>query len=128
LHVDDVGCYLFTVARLLSLLMMLALVMTSGAAVPMAMCQHVDAGAHALALQSSESEVASVALAEESAAAAASKSALADAAAVQLAGFLLPADIELPAPPSLSALSRPAVHPAKLASRAISPLLEPPLA
>jgi hypothetical protein len=116
-------------ARLLSLLMMLALVLTGGAAVPMAMCKHIDAEAHASALESSDAGIASAAVAEETAAVSASKkSALADAVSIQLAGYLLPAEIDVPPPSALSAVFGFTMDPAKLAGRAISPLLEPPLA
>lgn len=116
-------------ARILSLLMMLAFVLTNGAAVASAMCQHVDAEAHAYARQSADTGIASEAMAEETAAAALSKkSALADAAGVHLAGFLQPSAADLPTPATTAALRAPATEPAKLASMAISPLLEPPLA
>lgn len=115
-------------ARLISLLIMLALALTNSSAVAAAMCQHVDAKAHAFALQSPNRDVAGAAINEEAAAAANKKGTLADAAAVQLAGFLLPSSPSIGAPRSIEPMSRAATHPARLASRTVSPLLEPPLA
>ncbi len=129
LHARQAECYFITVGKLLSLLMMLALVFTNGAAVATAMCEHVDAQAHAYALQSTDAGIAATALNEEAAAAATAKKAnLADAAAVQLAGYLLPSDPALPSPRSLDPAKAAEAEPGKLASLSISPLLEPPLA
>lgn len=114
--------------RLISLFIMLALAVTNSSAVAAAMCQHVDAKAHAYALQSPDRDVAAVALEEEAAAAASKKGTLADAAAVQLAGFLLPSGPSISEPRSIESTSRAPTPPARLANRSISPLLEPPLA
>lgn len=116
-------------SRLLSLLAMFALVLTNGTAIATAMCGHTDAQAHAAALQSTDARVASAAMTEDAASSTASKQATpADGAAVQLAGFLLPSNPVLPTPGSSGALDRRPADAAKLASRAISPLLQPPLA
>ncbi|CAA9532742.1 MAG: hypothetical protein AVDCRST_MAG23-1180 [uncultured Sphingosinicella sp.] len=122
-------CYFITVAKLISLLIMLALAVTNSSAVAAAACQHVDAQAHAVALQSSDPDVAATAADEEAAAAEANnKSTLAKAGAVQLAGFLLPSAPAISAPRSVEALSRAPIRPEPLPSRTVSPLLEPPLA
>lgn len=115
--------------RLLSLLLMFALVLTNGAAVASAMCQHVDAQAHARAKQSSYEAVAAVALSEEAAAVSTRmKVSLADAASVQLAGFIVPAEPFLPQPYSLEPARELAAEPLALPTLAVRPLLEPPLA
>lgn len=115
-------------ARLLSLLMMLALVLANGTAIASATCHHADFQAHVSARQSSDSNVSEAAFLEDGAAVAASKrGVLADGAAVQLAGFLVPAGPSLAAPGSdVGASERPNAAP-KLAGRNLSPLLEPPL-
>jgi hypothetical protein len=116
-------------ARLVSLLVMLALLLTSGAAVATQTCQHVDAHAHAAARQSADAFVAAAAIAEESAAAVAGeKAVVADAAAVQLAAFLMPLEPLLPGPRKSGPLPMRAADAAKLASIAVGPLLDPPLA
>lgn len=108
---------------------MLALAMTNSSAVAAATCQHVDAQAHAYALHSADPEVAGTAQDEEAAAAAASKKGtFADAAAVQLAGFLQPSAPWISIRRSVEAMNSPPAHPQTLAGRTVSPLLEPPLA
>ncbi len=129
MRADRLECYLITMARLLSLLLVFALVLTNGAVVPAALCQHADAQAHAAALQSSDVGAASAALAEETAAVESSKkNSLAQAAAVQLAGFMLPADPALPLPAGHESSATHATEPIALSSLTINPLLEPPLA
>ena len=109
--------------------MMLALVLTNSAATAAAVCQHNSAEAHASARQSSETGIAAEAIIEETAAAAASKDgALADAAGLQLGGYVLPSDPVLPTPASLASAHQRSPDSAKAPSRAVSPLLEPPLA
>lgn len=116
-------------ARLLSLLMILALVLTNGASVAAAVCQHADAQAHASALLSVDAETAADAQAEDRAARnALQKGTLVDAAAVQLAGFMLPPEVAVPAPVRTEPIKRHAADERVLANRAVSPLLEPPLA
>jgi hypothetical protein len=114
--------------RLLLLLLMLTLSVTNGTAVAAAKCVHVDAEAHAAALLSSDLEIAAEAHGEEAAAATADKkAALADAAAVQLAGFLRPAGPALRTPDANEIPLRPG-EAARLPHRATRPLLDPPLA
>ena len=116
-------------ARLLSLLIAFALVFTSGPAVAAAMCQHADAHAHAAARASLNMEVAAEALSEEAAAAKTlQNSTLADAAAVQLAGYVLAAEPVIPAPEASEPMGHYAPEDPALANRASRPLLEPPLA
>jgi hypothetical protein len=118
-----------TMSRLLTLLIILALVATNGPAVAAAMCQHRDAGAHAAARQSAEASISVAALSEETAARAAAKSSsLSDAAAPLLAGYMLPDGppalpfrIIVPASTRLSNAPEPG-------GRSVRPLLEPPLA
>jgi hypothetical protein len=117
------------VARLLSLLMMLTLVLTNSAATAAALCQHEDAEAHASARQSDDAHIAAEAIIEEAAAAAESKEgAVADAGGFQLGGYLLPSDLLLPTPASLASAHQRSADADKRPSRAVSPLLEPPLA
>lgn len=115
--------------RLTSLLLMIALVITNGPAIASALCRHADAAAHAAALQSDDHGVAASAVEEDRAAAAASKKGmLADAASVQLAGFVTPSEPVLPLPlPTPSPIVR-AVDEDSPPGRALRPLLEPPLA
>jgi hypothetical protein len=116
-------------ARLISLLMMLALVLTNGASVAAAVCQHADGRAHAAAIASADEEAAAEARGEEAAAKAAMrKGTLADAAAVQLAGFMLPPQVSLRAPERSEALAHTRADRRAPANRAIRPLLEPPSA
>jgi hypothetical protein len=113
--------------RLLLLLLMLTLSVTNGAAVAAAVCEHRDARAHQAALASSDLEIAADAHHEEAAAAAAEKKAgLADAAAVQLAGFLQPAEPAFAVPAAVAMTLRPG-DAARLSHRTTRPLLTPPL-
>ncbi len=123
------GCYFITVARLLSLLMMLALALTNSSTVAAVLCQHADARAHAYALQSTDADTVAAALDEEAAVAAAGKKAtLADAGTVHLAGFPMPVGPALTPPQRLDRADTPPDDPQRLATRSISPLLQPPLA
>jgi hypothetical protein len=116
------------VPRLFALLLMLALVLTNGAAATSALCQHVDAGAHAVARASPVEEIAAEARGEEMAAAKAQEGTLTDAAGLQLAGFTMPTALVLDAPIASDLISdRLRDDPARY-GRAISPLLDPPLA
>ena len=114
-------------ARLLSLLLIFVLVGLNGAGLATAICQHEDARAHTLARHSPDVGVAAAALAEEAASAAQEDGALAAAAAVQLAGFLLPSvsDVEFGRLLEPIGYQTPALP--VLGSRAITPLLGPPL-
>jgi len=122
-------CYLITMARLASLLIMFALVITSGPAIASAMCRHADAVSHASALQSTDRGVSAAAADEETAAAATGrKGTLADLASVQLAGFVTPAQPALYVPLARASLSLRAVDDDSPPGRSPRPLLEPPLA
>ena len=114
---------------LLSLLIVLALTVSNGAALAAATCRHVDADAHAAARQSADAATAAAAATEESAAISIdNKGALADAAAVSLSSFILPSN-EVEFPPRLRNPVKNAVADAPpLSSRSLRPLLEPPLA
>ncbi len=103
------------------------LVGLNGAGVAAAICQHEDARAHALALHSGDEKRAIGALAEESAAAAEDDEALGAAAAVQLAGFLLPLGPSISLVRFPEFIGQPSRAPLALTSRSIAPLLEPPL-
>jgi hypothetical protein len=116
-------------ARLLSLFMMLALVMTQGTAMASAVCRHQGVQEHILARESHDARVAAVALGEEEAADTASKKASQSADSPSH----WPAEL-LPAEPEAAPLRiveplrlRPALH-AALASATILPLLKPPSA
>jgi hypothetical protein len=114
--------------RLLILLLMLTLSVSNGAAVAAALCEHVDARAHAAALQSSDQGIAAEAHHEETAAAAVDKkAAFGDAAAAQLAGFLQPAEPALNLPAASEMPLRPG-EAVRLSHRDTLPLLDPPLA
>lgn len=115
-------------SRLLILLIMVVFATTNGVAAPFAMCQHVDTKAHAAALASSDTVTAVAAHSEELAAAAADKQGLlADAAAGALTSVPLPSGVGLPTPTRSAAIDAPAPADSRLASRAIRPLLDPPL-
>jgi hypothetical protein len=116
-------------ARLVTLLMIITLVVANGSAAAGAMCRHVDARAHALARQSQDAKVAAVALTEEAAAAVASKKgALGSNASLSLPAFVLPGAALTPAPHPVEPMRRPQVESTPLSSRSIRPLLEPPVA
>jgi hypothetical protein len=116
-------------ARLVTLLMMIALVVANGSAAAGAMCLHRDARAHAMARQSQDAKVAAGALTEEAAAAVASKKgALGGSASLSLPAYIVPAAALAPAPHAVEPMRRPQVEPTPLASRSIRPLLEPPVA
>lgn len=114
--------------RIASLLLMFALVITNGPAIASAMCRHADARAHVSALQSADRGIAEAAAHEERAAASGQKGTLADAASVQLAGFVTPAGPILHVPAAGAPQKPRAVDDADRSSRALRPLLEPPLA
>jgi hypothetical protein len=116
-------------ARLVTLLMMITLVVANGSAAAGAMCRHQDARAHAIARQSQDAKVAGVALAEEAAAALASKKgALGSNASPSLPAYILPCAALSPAPRAVEPMRRPQLQSTPLSSRSIRPLLEPPVA
>jgi hypothetical protein len=116
-------------ARLLTLLLMITLVVANGSAAAEAMCRHRDARAHAMARQSQDAKVAAVALTEEAAAAAASKKgALGSNVSLSLPSCILPCAALAFAPRAAEPMRRPQLESAPLTSRSIRPLLEPPAA
>jgi hypothetical protein len=114
--------------RLLSMLLMLVLVALNGAGVATAICQHGDAQAHVAARHSMNRQIAAAAIVEETASKAQQDGSLADAAAVQLAGFLKPSEPVISLPADQEPSTRLLPKTAELANRAIPPPLEPPLA
>jgi len=116
-------------ARLLTLLMMIALVVANGSAAADAMCRHRDAREHAIARQSHDAKVAAVALTEEAAAAVGSKSGtLGGSASVSLPAYILPAAALTPVPLAAEPLPEARMQVPPLPGRSIPPLLEPPVA
>jgi hypothetical protein len=116
-------------ARFVTLLMIVALVVANGSAAAGAVCRHRDAREHAIARQSQDAKVATVALSEEAAAAAASKKgALGSNASLSLPAYVLPATALSPVPHAVAPMRGPQAESAPLSSRSIRPLLEPPVA
>lgn len=116
-------------ARLLTLLMMITLVVANGSAAAGAMCRHRDAREHAIARQSQDAKVAAAALGEEAAASAVSKKgALGSNIAPSLPAYVLPSAALDLAPARAEQMRGPQAEPAPLPSRSIRPLLEPPVA
>jgi len=113
--------------RLLLLLTLVAFALTSAVATPMGLCQHADPAAHAAALQSGDSGISWNAHGEETAAAS-DEGPLTQAAAMSLAGFMLPSAPVVPLPASSDAAGKYAAGTFRLSNRAIPPLLDPPLA
>jgi len=116
-------------ARLLTLLMMLTLVVANGSAAAGAVCRHGDARAHAIARQSTDAKIAAAALTEETAAAAASKKgALGGSASLSLPAYIVPQAAPAFAPRAAEPVRGWTREPAPLPGRSIRPLLEPPVA
>lgn len=116
-------------ARLVTLLMIITLVVANGSAAAGAICRHRDARAHAIARQSQVAEVAAVALTEDAAAAVISKKgALGSNVSLSLPAYILPRAALSPAPATVEPMPRPQVESTPLSSRSIRPLLEPPVA
>jgi len=116
-------------ARLVTLLMIITLVVANGSAVAGAVCRHRDAREHAIARQSQDAKVMAVALTEEAAAAvAAKKGAFGSAASLALPAYILPAASLSSVPPAVQPVRGAEPEPAPLSSRSIRPLLEPPVA
>jgi len=116
-------------ARLLALLMIVAMVLGQGSAMANAVCRHQNLREHVLARQSRDAAVAAVSQREDAAADAASKKASRSAdSSSQWPAQLLPPTIE---PASAPAPERPRLRPARhaaLPSASVQPLLEPPAA
>ena len=116
-------------ARFLTLMMIIALVVANGTAAAGAVCRHRDAREHAIARQSQDAKVMAVALAEEAAAALASKKgAFGSAASLSLPAYVLPAAAPSPVPHAVEPMREPELEPAPLPGRSIPQLLEPPVA
>ena len=116
-------------ARLLTLLMMIALVVGNGSAAAGALCRHQDARAHAIARQSHDAKIAATALTEEAAAAAVSKKgALGSGPSLSLPAYILPAAAPIPAPRASEPAQGLQADSMQPAGRSIRPLLEPPVA
>ena len=116
-------------ARLLTLLMMITLVVANGSAAADAICRHRDAHEHAIARQSHDARIAATALTEEAAAAmAAKKGALDGGASLSLPAYIVPSAALAPAPRAAEPLRGPRAEPLGLPGRSIRPLLEPPVA
>lgn len=116
-------------ARLLTLLMIITLVVANGSAVAGAVCRHRDAREHAIARQSQDAKVAAAALTEEAAAAVASKKgALGSSVSLSLPPGILPAAALPCAPAAVEPMCGSPRQAATLSGRSIRPLLEPPVA
>lgn len=129
LRASVVGCYLIAMSRLLTLIMIFALVMGHGSSVAAAICRHQSGGEHIAARQSHDAKISVIALGEEAAAAVNSKkSAPADGGSVSWPADMLPAP-KFRAPFSLTDPVGPKPADAKvLIGTSVPPLLEPPTA
>lgn len=116
-------------ARFLTLLMIVTLMVANGSAVAGAICRHQDAREHAIARLSQDARVVADALMEDAAASVASKKgALGSVASLSLPAYILP-PATLPAVPlAAEPMRQPERESAPLPSRSIRPLLEPPVA
>ena len=116
-------------ARLMTLLMMITLVVANGSAAAGAVCRHQDARAHAIARASQDAKVSAAALTEETAADVGSKKgAVGGTAALSLPAYILPRATLTPAPRASEPIARAEGESPPLTSRSIRPLLEPPVA
>jgi hypothetical protein len=115
-------------ARLLTFLMILALVMTQGTAMAAALCRHQNAQEHVLARQSKDAETAAVSIREDAASAAAAKKASQSADAGSWPAELLPAELQAVPAPALERLRLRPAEQAALPSATVLPLLKPPSA
>ncbi len=116
-------------ARLLTLFMIFALVMTQGLSMAAALCRQENVQEHILARQNSDPKIAAVSLKEEAAASAATKKAPGSTDPSSLwPAKMLPAD-GVPAPLRFAEhLPLRPVHQAALPSVPVPPLLKPPSA
>jgi len=115
--------------RLLSLLMILALVITQGTSMAQAVCRHASAQEHAQARESGDARIAAVSIQEDAAAAAAAKKAsqAPDSSGHWPAELLPPLAAAAPVRVAEPLRLRPGAF-APLASASIPPLLQPPSA
>jgi hypothetical protein len=116
-------------SRLLTLMMILAVVVAHGSSVAAAICRHQDGVAHIAALQSDDAGISAAAHGEESAAKAGSKKgAPADSSSVSWPSDMLPAP-GLPVPFRADEPLKPSpADTAVLIGASVRPLLEPPSA
>lgn len=123
----DLRCYLISMSRLTTLLILFALIFTNGPALASAMCRHGDATSHEAALQNTDIHISIVAQGEDASAEALSKRGTpGNAATSLLSGYILPHPVSLV--PRLAAPSIDHVGAmAGLYGRSVRPLLEPPL-
>ena len=116
------------VRHMLTLLMMTALTLVSGASIAAAMCSHQNAQAHAAALHDGDEQVADVARQEDAVASTAAKKGVLDSSAFSVPAFILPSQLDAPAFGSAEPLRlRPPDAPERL-SAAVRPPLRPPAA
>jgi hypothetical protein len=116
-------------ARFLTFLMMITLLVANGSAVAGAVCRHRDAREHAIARQSQDATVMAQALTEDAAAAVASnKGALGSIASLSLPAYVLPETALSSVPQAVEPMRAPEREAAPLLGRSIRPLLEPPVA
>lgn len=115
--------------RLLTWVMIVTFVFANCSAAVAAVCSHMDARDHAIALQSDDSRISASAQTEEAAGSvAAKKGAPVDAGSVQLAAYTLSAStISLPIRAQEPNRMR-ATNAARPTSASVQPLLEPPAA
>lgn len=117
---------LYPVLRFFTLLFAFALMLTNGAAVAIAMCQHESTQAHAAALQSQDTQESSAALAEDMAERSASQEGTgADLSPMVVA--LIPDAAALPHKIQLSARAGTPEDQTAPPNRSIMPRLRPPL-
>lgn len=115
--------------RFLALLIAFALTVNTGAAAALAMCQHRDSQAHAAALKSDESSVASAAILEDMAERAASGAgAMADQPNVLVGAFMIPAAIRPPVEAGRASELFAPREQLEPPSRSVDPPERPPLA
>ena len=116
-------------SRLLTLLMIVALVAAQGPAFAAAICRHHDAVQHALARQSHDRRIAAAALDEERAAIAIEKKGQASPSGQGgwISDMLTPASVPLPPPAAANPFASPRASPLPK-GRSTAPPLEPPTA
>jgi len=119
---------ILSVSRLLTLLMLIALMIAPCSLVSAAVCRHQSVADHALARVSPNAQVAGAARSEETAASLAKKGTLADAPSASLLADMLPPQ-GLKAPlRAAEPVRRPLLDDNRLPGTSVRPLLEPPAA
>lgn len=116
-------------ARLLTLMMIVILVIAHGSSVAAAICRHQSGGEHIAALQSQDTKISAVAIGEEAAGSVVSKKgAPVDGGSVSWPSDMLPAP-KLTVPfRATEPLEREPTDARKLVGASVRPLLEPPAA